>query len=50
MNNFQPIIKWSGSTGVACLELNRKFIGIELNKDYFKIAEQRLKEVENKLW
>lgn len=40
----------SGSTGVACLGLNRKFIGIELNKDYFKIAEQRLKEVENKLW
>ena len=40
----------SGSTGVACLKLNRKFIGIELNKDYFKIAEQRLKEVENKLW
>jgi len=34
----------SGSTGVACKNLNRRFIGIELDKDYFKIAEERLKE------
>ena len=33
----------SGSTGVACLNTNRKFIGIELDEHYFKIAEQRLK-------
>jgi len=33
----------SGSTGVACCNLNRDFIGIELDKDYFKIAEQRIK-------
>ena len=33
----------SGSTGLACLDLKRKFIGYELDKDYFKIAEQRLK-------
>lgn len=33
----------SGSTGVACLNLNRKFIGIELDKKYFNIAEERLK-------
>lgn len=32
----------SGSTGLACLELKRKFVGYELDKDYFKIAEQRL--------
>lgn len=32
----------SGSTGVACKALNRKFIGIELNKDYFDIAKQRI--------
>ncbi|MDP2753482.1 MAG: site-specific DNA-methyltransferase, partial [Nitrospirota bacterium] len=32
----------SGSTGLACLELKRKFIGYELDEDYFKIAEQRL--------
>ena len=34
----------SGSTGVACGNLNRKFVGIELNKDYFKIAKDRIKE------
>lgn len=34
----------SGSTGVACLNTNRKFIGIELDKDYFKIAEERIEK------
>jgi len=33
----------SGTTGVACCNLNRDFIGIELDKHYFKIAEQRIK-------
>tara|TARA_R100001440_G_C2489450_1_gene114806 strand:+ start:94 stop:828 length:735 start_codon:yes stop_codon:yes gene_type:complete len=33
----------SGSTGVACCNLNRDFVGIELDKEYFKIAEQRIK-------
>lgn len=32
----------SGTTGVACQNLNRNFIGIELDKDYFEIAEQRI--------
>ena len=32
----------SGSTGVACKNLNRNFIGIELNKEYFEIAIQRI--------
>ena len=32
----------SGSTGVACLNTNRKFIGIELEKNYFEIAVDRL--------
>ena len=32
----------SGSTGVACLNTNRDFIGIELDEGYFKIAEERL--------
>ena len=32
----------SGSTGVACKNTNRKFIGIELNKEYFKIAQNRI--------
>jgi site-specific DNA-methyltransferase (adenine-specific) len=35
----------SGTTGVACCNLNRDFIGIELNKDYFKIAEQRINDL-----
>jgi len=34
----------SGSTGVACKNLNRNFIGIELDPEYFKIAEARIKE------
>lgn len=32
----------SGSTGVACLNLNRKFIGIELDENYFNIAKNRI--------
>lgn len=32
----------SGSTGVACKNLNRDFIGIEINKDYYDIACNRL--------
>ena len=34
----------SGSTGVACMNTNRKFIGIELDDKYFEIAENRIKE------
>ena len=34
----------SGSTGVACQNLNRKFIGIELDKKYFEIAQYRIGE------
>ncbi len=37
----------SGTTGVAALKLNRRFIGIEIELEYFKIAEKRIKEVEN---
>ena len=32
----------SGTTGVACKHLNRNFIGIELDKDYFEIAKNRI--------
>lgn len=32
----------SGTTGVACKELNRNFIGIELDKEYYDIAIKRL--------
>lgn len=34
----------SGSTGVAALNTNRNFIGIELDEEYFKIAENRIKQ------
>lgn len=37
----------SGSTGVACLNTERNFIGIELNEEYFKIAEERLRKAKD---
>lgn len=42
----------SGSTGVAAVKCGRKFIGIEKEKEYFDIAQRRIKEVEDatKLW
>jgi DNA modification methylase len=39
----------SGTTGVASVNLNRNFIGIELNKEYFEIANKRINEVKNKI-
>lgn len=38
----------SGSTGVACVNTNRDFIGIEMDEIYFKIATERIKEATNK--
>lgn len=32
----------SGTTGLACKNLNRKFIGIEIDQEYFKIAKNRI--------
>ena len=37
----------SGSTGVACINTDRNFIGIELDKGYFDIAEKRINEAQN---
>ena len=34
----------SGSTGVACINTNRNFIGYELDEKYFEIAEKRINE------
>jgi len=34
----------SGTTAVACQNLKRNFIGIEISEEYVKIAEQRLKQ------
>ena len=39
----------SGSTGVACMNTGRKFIGVEKEEKYFKIAEERIKEASNNL-
>jgi len=39
----------SGTTGVACKSRERNFIGIELDKDYFKIAQDRIKNEGNQL-
>ena len=36
----------SGSTGVACKNLNRKFIGIELNSETFNLAKDRIEGVD----
>jgi len=40
----------SGSTGVACKNTNRDFIGIEMNDQYFKIAEQRINDTKYRLF
>lgn len=34
----------SGTTGVACLQTDRKFIGVELDPDYFEIACKRIRD------
>ena len=39
----------SGSTGVACLNTNREFIGIELDENYFNIAKKRIEDAEEEL-
>ncbi len=36
----------SGSTGVACINTNRKFIGMELDPQYFEIAKKRIEEAQ----
>ena len=38
----------SGSTGVACKNLNREFIGIEKDDKYFNIAKERINNETNK--
>ena len=35
----------SGTTAVACKELNRQFIGFELNPKFYEIANDRLNDV-----
>jgi len=45
---FDPFMG-SGTTGVACKNTNRDFIGIELDKGYFDIAEGRIENARKKL-
>ena len=40
----------SGTTGVAAQNLNRNFIGIELDTSYFKIAEERIYKAKDEDW
>lgn len=39
----------SGTTGVACVNTNRNFIGIELDNTYFEIAKERINKAKEKL-
>ena len=39
----------SGSTGVACVNTNRNFIGIEMDDNYFNIATERINKEEKQL-
>jgi len=43
-NTILDFTMGSGTTGVACVNTNRNFIGIELDKDYFDIAKERIKK------
>lgn len=36
----------SGTTGIACCNLNRDFVGIEINKKYFQIAKKRIEDAQ----
>ena len=40
----------SGSTGVACVNTNRNFIGIELDEKYFNIAKERIENAKRDLF
>ena len=39
----------SGTTGVACVQTGRNFIGIEIDPTYFKIAERRIKDAQQQM-
>lgn len=39
----------SGTTGIACINLNRNFIGMELDEQYFKIAQDRINKAKS-IW
>ena len=39
----------SGTTGVACVQTGRNFIGVEIDEKYFKIAEKRIKDAQQQM-
>lgn len=39
----------SGTTAVACRDMNRQFIGFEIDEKYYNVCLQRLEEKENQL-
>jgi DNA modification methylase len=44
-NEYETVLDFtmgSGTTGIACKNLNRKFIGIEMDNKYFEIAKNRI--------
>ena len=40
----------SGSTGIACVNTNRNFIGIELDENYFNIAKERIEKERSEIY
>ena len=44
------IFMGSGTTAIVALQLDRKYLGVELNEEYIKIAQDRIKPYENKLF
>jgi len=42
---FDPFMG-SGTTGVACMQLGRNFIGCEIDPTYYAIAEKRIKQAQ----
>lgn len=46
-DNVLDIFGGSGSTGVACMNLNRDFIGCEIDEEYYKLSLERIKESQN---
>jgi site-specific DNA-methyltransferase (adenine-specific) len=41
-DNVLDFTMGSGTTGVACINTNRNFIGVEMDKEIFKVARHRL--------
>ena len=35
-------LTFNGTTGVACKNLNRRFIGVEMDEGYFNVAKERI--------